>query len=113
MTDRLDRITSSTKAPWGNMWEVEREPVKYCAWEYDQDTDSYDTDCGEKIAWDPYGLPRFCPNCGKPTRDAACIKTSEHGTTHWHKCSHCGCDVDLGDVYCRHCGDKFSDEVEP
>lgn len=113
MSERLGSITRPKMVPWGGAWEVEREPVKYCSWRYDSDTDSYDTDCGEKIVWESYGLPKFCHGCGKPVREPARIETSKSGTTHWRKCSHCGCSVDLGDLFCRHCGDKFSEEVEP
>lgn len=39
-----------------------------CKWKpsnHVTDGEWYDTDCGEIFTWEPYGVPNYCPNCGR------------------------------------------------
>lgn len=35
-----------------------------CRWEYDEADGSWNTECGNKTCWEPFGHPPFCPDCG-------------------------------------------------
>ncbi|MEG0758814.1 MAG: hypothetical protein RR505_10445 [Raoultibacter sp.] len=61
LDDRGGEAGRSSKGfcAWG---VVLHEPT--CLWVYDSDTDSWDTECGNKTIWEPYGIPAHCPNCG-------------------------------------------------
>ena len=57
------------------LFPKEIEVKKECEWEYDKETDSYDTDCENKFSIIE-GTPKdnemiFCPYCGAKIKDVA------------------------------------------
>ena len=62
--DHSVRVSGDNDEEAAEAWNTRYEPI--CQWKVTglDFEDTYATSCGEKMIWEPYGVPAHCPGCG-------------------------------------------------
>ena len=60
-------ITMQTRDEAIKAWNTRAE--RTCHWKRYEPADSWETECGEMLTWEPEGYPPYCPHCGRKVVD--------------------------------------------